>query len=188
MGLILRRGRRTFYLTKQPKQRGTGACIPAPALQNALVQNQTTSDSWQQLLEMPRKSWWARLPFGVRMAAGASALLLAVGGGAIGVATLVMGGDGGGDRGGDRARWAPAVAAAGQPATTSPNADLPPRRGVTPGQDPSLLGEQLPPPVEGGGARPADAPGARTPAGHARRGSAVVPAMPDRPGAPAGPP
>lgn len=38
---------------------------------------------------MPRKSWWARLPFGVRMAAGTSALLMVVGGGAAGVATLI---------------------------------------------------------------------------------------------------
>ena len=37
---------------------------------------------------MPRKSWWARLPFGVRMTAGASAFLVFVGGGAAGVATL----------------------------------------------------------------------------------------------------
>ncbi|MET0418020.1 MAG: hypothetical protein ABW022_18575, partial [Actinoplanes sp.] len=37
---------------------------------------------------MPRKSWWARLPFGVRMVAGASALLIVIGGGAAGVAAL----------------------------------------------------------------------------------------------------
>jgi G5 domain len=55
------------------------------------VQNQTTSDSWQQLLETPRKSWWARLPFGVRMTAGASAVLVLVGGGAAGVAALTAG-------------------------------------------------------------------------------------------------
>ena len=55
---------------------------------NALVQNQTTSDSWQHLLEMPRKSWWARLPFGIRMAAGGSALLVLIGGGTAGVAAL----------------------------------------------------------------------------------------------------
>jgi G5 domain len=42
----------------------------------------------QQLLEMPRKSWWARLPFGLRMTAGASALLVAIGGGAAGIAAL----------------------------------------------------------------------------------------------------
>jgi len=64
----------------------------APRLSNAVVQNQTTSDSWQQLLEMPRKSWWARLPFGVRMAVGASAVLIVVGAGATGVATLAGGG------------------------------------------------------------------------------------------------
>jgi hypothetical protein len=62
-------------------------------LQNAVVQNQTTSDSWQQLLEMPRKSWWARLPFGVRMAAGAGAVLIVVGAGVAGVATVLSGGD-----------------------------------------------------------------------------------------------
>ena len=37
------------------------------------------------MLELPRKSWWARLPFGVRMAAGTSALLILVGGGAAGI-------------------------------------------------------------------------------------------------------
>ncbi|MBB4696826.1 G5 domain-containing protein [Paractinoplanes abujensis] len=37
---------------------------------------------------MPRKSWWARLPFGVRMTAGTSALLLAIGGGVAGFAVL----------------------------------------------------------------------------------------------------
>ncbi|WP_328462284.1 G5 domain-containing protein [Actinoplanes sp. NBC_00393] len=37
---------------------------------------------------MPRKSWWARLPFGIRMTAGAAALLVVVGGGAAGVASL----------------------------------------------------------------------------------------------------
>ncbi|MCU7726661.1 G5 domain-containing protein [Actinoplanes sp. KI2] len=58
------------------------------------MQNQTSSDSWQQLLEMPRKSWWARLPFGVRMASGASAVLVVLGAGVAGVATLVEGGGG----------------------------------------------------------------------------------------------
>src|SRR4051794_8519288 len=70
---------------------GEGACIRGGALHNAVVQNQTTSDSWQQLLKMPRKSWWARLPFGVRMAAGAGALLIAIGGGVAGVAALTRG-------------------------------------------------------------------------------------------------
>jgi hypothetical protein len=56
------------------------------------VQNQTTSDSLRQLLEMPRKSWWARLPFGVRMAAGAGALLIAIGGGVAGIAALTRDG------------------------------------------------------------------------------------------------
>jgi hypothetical protein len=37
---------------------------------------------------MPRKSWWARLPFGVRMTAGAGALLIAIGGAAAGIAAL----------------------------------------------------------------------------------------------------
>ncbi|MEU4687482.1 G5 domain-containing protein [Actinoplanes sp. NPDC023714] len=37
---------------------------------------------------MPRKSWWARLPFGVRMTAGTTALLVLVGGGVAGVTTL----------------------------------------------------------------------------------------------------
>ncbi|MBU2662839.1 G5 domain-containing protein [Actinoplanes bogorensis] len=37
---------------------------------------------------MPRKSWWARLPFGVRMTAGTSALLIAIGGVAVGVGML----------------------------------------------------------------------------------------------------
>ncbi|MFC7527894.1 G5 domain-containing protein [Actinoplanes sp. GCM10030250] len=37
---------------------------------------------------MPRKSWWARLPFGLRMAAGTGALLVLIGGGAVGVAAL----------------------------------------------------------------------------------------------------
>ena len=60
----------------------------ASRLSNAGVQNQTTSDSLQQLLEMPRKSWWARLPFGVRMTAGTSALLITIGGGVAGIAAL----------------------------------------------------------------------------------------------------
>ena len=60
----------------------------AARLSNAGVQNQTTSDSLQQLLEMPRKSWWARLPFGVRMTAGTSALLITIGGGVAGIAAL----------------------------------------------------------------------------------------------------
>src|SRR5690242_18805873 len=52
------------------------------------VQNQTTSDSLQQLLEMPRKSWWARLPFGVRMASGGVALLVVTSAAVGGVAAL----------------------------------------------------------------------------------------------------
>ncbi|MCO8272357.1 G5 domain-containing protein [Actinoplanes sp. TRM 88003] len=39
---------------------------------------------------MPRKSWWARLPFGVRMTAGTSALLLVLGAGVTGVAVLTQ--------------------------------------------------------------------------------------------------
>jgi hypothetical protein len=38
---------------------------------------------------MPRKSWWARLPFGVRMAVGACALLIAIGVTAVGIAALM---------------------------------------------------------------------------------------------------
>jgi hypothetical protein len=53
-----------------------------------VVQNQTNSESWQQLPEMPRKSWWARLPFGVRLTAGASAFLVVAGGGAVAVAVF----------------------------------------------------------------------------------------------------
>ncbi|WP_250027688.1 G5 domain-containing protein [Paractinoplanes maris] len=41
---------------------------------------------------MPRKSWWARLPFGVRMTAGTGALLLAIGGAVVGVAVLAKDG------------------------------------------------------------------------------------------------
>lgn len=55
------------------------------ARHNGEVQNPTTSASWQKLLELPRKSWWARLPFGVRMTAGTSALLLVIGGGVTGI-------------------------------------------------------------------------------------------------------
>jgi hypothetical protein len=40
---------------------------------------------------MPRKSWWARLPFGVRMAAGTCALLAAIGGGVTGIVALTGG-------------------------------------------------------------------------------------------------
>jgi len=38
---------------------------------------------------MPRKSWWARLPFGVRMTVGTAALLVAIGGAAAGIAALL---------------------------------------------------------------------------------------------------
>ncbi|MFI5889315.1 G5 domain-containing protein [Actinoplanes sp. NPDC051513] len=47
---------------------------------------------------MPRKSWWARLPFGVRMAAGASAVLAVIAGGVVGIATLTGGHGGEGPR------------------------------------------------------------------------------------------
>src|SRR4051812_18766474 len=60
---------------------------------------------------MPRKSWWARLPFGVRMTAGASALLVVIGAGTAGVAALTspdQPGPGGG--GGNDARVEPAAA------------------------------------------------------------------------------
>ena len=40
---------------------------------------------------MPRKSWWARLPFGVRMTAGTTALLVLAGGGVAGVMTMTGG-------------------------------------------------------------------------------------------------
>ena len=65
----------------------------------------------QQLLEMPRKSWWARLPFGVRMTAGTSALLIAIGGGAAGVAALTK----------DDKDAPKVVTAVGQPAQATPN-------------------------------------------------------------------
>lgn len=42
----------------------------------------------QHLLEVPRKSWWARLPFGVRMLAGASVLLALLSGGVAAAAVL----------------------------------------------------------------------------------------------------
>jgi hypothetical protein len=38
---------------------------------------------------MPEKSWWARLPFGVRMTAGACSVLMVIGGGVAGISTLV---------------------------------------------------------------------------------------------------
>jgi hypothetical protein len=63
-------------------------CAVCPELHNVLVQNQTTSDSLQQLLEMPRKSRWARLPFGLRMTVGTSAILVLVGGGVAGIVAL----------------------------------------------------------------------------------------------------
>jgi hypothetical protein len=111
-------------------------------MHNALVQNQTTSDSWQQLLEMPRKSWWAKLPFGVRMATGASALLLIVGGGAIGVATLVMDGDPKNE----------VVTEVGQAHVAGPA--LPPLADDTPGRPPIFRGHAMPPVARD--ARPAD--------------------------------
>jgi hypothetical protein len=82
-----------------------------------LVQNQTTSDAWQQLLEMPRKSWWARLPFGVRMTAGASALLVAIGGGAAGIAALTKADEPAAATAAGREPAAVAVGAAPIPAT-----------------------------------------------------------------------
>lgn len=47
----------------------------------------------QHLLEVPRKSWWARLPFGVRMLAGTSALLGLLSGG-LAVAAVLTGNEG----------------------------------------------------------------------------------------------
>ena len=38
---------------------------------------------------MPRKSWWARLPFSVRMASGATALLVVIGGSVAGISAMV---------------------------------------------------------------------------------------------------
>lgn len=62
---------------------------------------------------MPRKSWWARLPFGIRMTAGTSALLLAIGGGAAGVAYLTK----------DRAQGADRTTSAAAPQAAPANKD-----------------------------------------------------------------
>jgi hypothetical protein len=53
-----------------------------------LVPNQTSSSSWQQSLEMPRKTFWARLPFGVRMSIAGLGVLSVVAGAAGGIAAL----------------------------------------------------------------------------------------------------
>ncbi len=76
------------YLCDQPFEHPGVACACRWGMHNASVHNQTTDPSWQKLLEMPRKSWWARLPFGVRMTAGTSTLLILVGSGVVGVAAL----------------------------------------------------------------------------------------------------
>lgn len=60
---------------------------------------------------MPRKSWWARLPFGVRMTAGTSALLILIGGGSAGVAALTRD---------DKAEPPQVVTAVGQAAAAPP--------------------------------------------------------------------
>jgi hypothetical protein len=39
---------------------------------------------------MPRKSWWARLPFAVRMAVGAFALLMVIGGSVAGISAMIQ--------------------------------------------------------------------------------------------------
>ncbi|WP_433298002.1 G5 domain-containing protein [Actinoplanes sp. CA-030573] len=73
---------------------------------------------------MPRKSWWARLPFGVRMAVGASAVLVVVAGGAVAVATLTGGGERAGTRivtqAGDAEAALPEVPADGEPHAAAP--------------------------------------------------------------------
>src|ERR1700760_3298628 len=81
-------GRRRDFHDHHPIGWTVDVCPALRRLHNALVQNQTTSDSLRLLLEMPRKSWWARLPFGVRMAAGTVALLAVIGGGGPGAAAL----------------------------------------------------------------------------------------------------
>ncbi|MEV4277350.1 G5 domain-containing protein [Actinoplanes xinjiangensis] len=93
---------------------------------------------------MPRKSWWARLPFGVRMTAGACAMFVIVGGGVAGaVSTMtapgssgVSGQDVGPDPGAPRLEEDPEVvsraAAAAEP--------LPPRHGETTAPTPAPAG------------------------------------------------
>jgi hypothetical protein len=100
------------------------------------VQNQANSDSLQQLLEMPRKSWWARLPFGVRMTAGTSALLILIGGGAATVAIMTK----------DEPRAAKVVAGRGSVGAAPANPG-------TPSAEPAAAAAAL------GGGRPAQAGG-----------------------------
>jgi hypothetical protein len=117
---------------------------------------------------MPRKSWWARLPFGVRMTAGACAMFVIVGGGVAGaVSTMtaprssgVSGQDAGPDLGAPRLEEDPEVvsraAAAAEP--------LPPRHGETTAPAPApagvaTAGESTAAPATGRGA---PGPGRRT--------------------------
>ncbi|AGL20922.1 G5 domain-containing protein [Actinoplanes sp. N902-109] len=51
--------------------------------------NQTSSDYWQHLLQLPPKSFWARLPFGVRMTTAGLGVLALLAGGAGGIAALI---------------------------------------------------------------------------------------------------
>lgn len=94
---------------------------------------------------MPRKSWWARLPFGVRMTAGASAVLMVVGGGTAGIATITK----------DEPRIVTAVrqdtAVLAEPASAQP-AVPPAVPGTTP---PTAAAATLPPAAAGLGAHDA---------------------------------
>ncbi|WP_433370453.1 G5 domain-containing protein [Actinoplanes sp. CA-142083] len=74
---------------------------------------------------MPRKSWWARLPFGVRMAAGASAVLAVVAGGVVGIATLTGGGGEGPRIVTEVGQAAPAPATLEEPGAARPAAAKP---------------------------------------------------------------
>jgi hypothetical protein len=76
---------------RQPFGYGDGDGVRRARQHNALVLNQTSSDYWQHLAEMPPKSWWARLPFGVRMTVGACALLMVIGSGVAGISAMVQG-------------------------------------------------------------------------------------------------
>ncbi|MGX6602403.1 G5 domain-containing protein [Micromonosporaceae bacterium Da 78-11] len=81
---------------------------------------------------MPQKSWWARLPFGVRMTAGTSALLLLIGGGVAGVAALT----------GNHARTvAESAVPAGPPAGVSTGGGA---AGMTDEVPPRPLGQDVP--------------------------------------------
>jgi hypothetical protein len=149
---------------------------------NAGVQNQTTSDSWQKLLEMPRKSWWARLPFGVRMTIGTSAILGMLGGGAAAVAVIAKSEP----RIADAASRDSTIAAAVQPA-----APVPPVTETFAGKTALGDAEAV---VERRTSDEADRTATRGPrrtatsggrAAGAARGDAVVAATPEEPAAPA---